>query len=167
MLVVTAGDVDRQRSRPQQRADLVEALRRGADVAEDGGITLILEPLNTRLDHPNAFLDSTLDAIAILREIDSEHIKLLYDAYHSVMLDEDPSEVLGGAEALIAHIQIADRPGRARAGIRTRGLAEASGDVPRTRLHRSDRLGIHTNRRDCRILGCDRVARSPRLASEH
>jgi hydroxypyruvate isomerase len=43
-------------------------------------------------------------------------VRLLYDAYHSWVMDERPEEVLAGAGELLAHVQIADAPGRHEPG---------------------------------------------------
>lgn len=115
-LVVLSGD-----SRPgipvaEQTSAIVTGLRAAAPIAESAGVTLVLEPLNTRIDHIGNFLDSTPIALELLAEIDSPNVKLLYDLYHSVVMGETPSEVLSGAADLIGHVQIADHPGRHEPG---------------------------------------------------
>ncbi|HEX3812247.1 MAG TPA: TIM barrel protein [Mycobacteriales bacterium] len=115
-LVVVAGDARPDVPRAEQHRAVVEVLQRAADMVANGDITLILEPLNSRVDHVGTFLDSTREGIQILREVDSSRVRLLYDAYHSLVMDEDPRDQLSDAMDLVAHIQIADAPGRGEPG---------------------------------------------------
>lgn len=79
-------------------------------------MTLLLENLNSRVDHVGTFCDHTAEVISILREVNSPKVKLLYDAYHSLVIGEDPVTVLTGHVDLLGHIQIADAPGRHQPG---------------------------------------------------
>lgn len=115
-LVVVAGDARPGIQRAVQHRAIVEALRQAAEIVADSDVTLILEPLNSRVDHVGTYLDSTSEGIQILREVDSPRVRLLYDAYHSLVMDEDPGDQLSGAMDLLAHIQIADAPGRGEPG---------------------------------------------------
>ncbi|MBT2512309.1 hydroxypyruvate isomerase family protein [Arthrobacter sp. ISL-30] len=115
-LVVLSGNAREGVPDLEQREALTEALRAAAPLAEEAGVTLILEPLNTRVDHVGNYLDSTKVALDVLNDVDSPNIRLLYDLYHSVVMDEDPAEVLRGAGHLIGHVQIADHPGRHEPG---------------------------------------------------
>ena len=115
-LVVTAGDELPQVSRADQRDAVISVLRRAAQLLEGHPVTLLLENLNSRVDHVGTFCDSTANVIDILRQVDSPHVKLLYDAYHSLVMEEDPQQVLQGNVDLLGHIQIADVPGRHEPG---------------------------------------------------
>ena len=122
-LVVTAGDTLPAVPRSDQRAAVVDVLQRAAEVLDGHPVTLLLENLNSRVDHVGTFCDSTADVISILREVDSPHVTLLYDAYHSLVMDEDPAKVLRGNIDLLSHIQIADSPGRHQPGTGTHDWA--------------------------------------------
>jgi hydroxypyruvate isomerase len=115
-LVVTAGDTRSEVRREYQRAAIVEALRHADEILAGRRVTLLLENLNSRVDHPGTFLDSTAEVIHILHEVASPSVKLLFDAYHARMMNEDARHVLDTAEDLLAHIQIADTPGRHEPG---------------------------------------------------
>jgi hydroxypyruvate isomerase len=115
-LIVLGGNALDGVPRAAQRAAIVAALRAAAPLAEAAGITLVLEPLNTVLDHVGQFLDRTPDGLDIVAEVGSSAVRLLYDAYHSAMMDEDPATVLAGRGALISHVHAADRPGRHEPG---------------------------------------------------
>src|SRR5262245_8864671 len=54
-LIVTTGNEDKQRSRAEQHAAYVSALKAAAPYAEEAGIPLVLEPLNTKVDHPGYY----------------------------------------------------------------------------------------------------------------
>jgi hydroxypyruvate isomerase len=115
-LIVVSGDSRAGVTRPQQHDAIVQALRRAAPVAADAGVGLLLEPLNTLVDHKGYFLDSTAEAMQIVREVAHPAVKVLYDLYHSVVMGEDPASVLTGRGDLVGHVHIADVPGRHEPG---------------------------------------------------
>jgi hydroxypyruvate isomerase len=95
---------------------LVEVFSRAVERTEDSGVTLILEPVNTRVDHPGALLDRTADAVAVARGVGSGSFRILYDMYHSVTESEDMAAELAAAGDLVDYVQIADAPGRGQPG---------------------------------------------------
>ena len=115
-LVLVAGETREVATDVEQRKALTDALRAAAPYAEEAGITLVLENLNSRIDHVGTYLSSTPLALEILRDVGSANVKMLYDLYHSVVMDEDPAEVLAGSIELIGHVQVADHPGRHQPG---------------------------------------------------
>lgn len=115
-LVVVSGDERPGIPRDEQRRALVSALAAGAALLDGTRVTLLLEPLNTRVDHVGAFLSSTSEGLDIVREVGSPRLRLLLDAYHALMMDEDLAEVVGDDIALVGHVQVADLPGRHEPG---------------------------------------------------
>ena len=115
-LVVASGPNIAGREPAEQRAAMLNVLRKAARMAEDAGITLLLEPVNTRVDHPGVFLDLTPDGLDLIEEIGSPRVRLLYDMYHSRCMGESPAEVLGQRMHLVGHVQVADAPGRHEPG---------------------------------------------------
>lgn len=115
-LVVVAGHSLDGHSWLDQRRALTVALKEAALGAEDYGITVALENLNSRVDHRGTYLDLASSALDIVRDVDSPNVRLLYDLYHSIVMDEDPRTVLRGAIDLVAHVQLADHPGRHEPG---------------------------------------------------
>lgn len=115
-LIVVSGDALPGVPRASQRDAIVEALNRAAPIASSAGVRLLLEPLNTIVDHKGYFLDSTSDAFEIVRMVGHPSVRLLYDVYHSVVMGEDPAEVLAGSGDLVGHVHIADAPGRHEPG---------------------------------------------------
>jgi hydroxypyruvate isomerase len=115
-VVVLAGDEIPDVARPAQQLAVVDGLRRGAVIAEACGVTLILENLNSRIDHVGHYLDTAAAAIAIIDAVDHPSVRMLYDLYHSIVMGERPEDVLDGRLDRIAHIQVADVPGRHEPG---------------------------------------------------
>lgn len=115
-LIVLSGDARQGVDRRAQRKALTDALRRAAPIAADHGIVLLLEPLNTRVDHAGYFLDSTAEGLDVVRDVDHPAVRLLYDVYHSAVMGEDTRTVLEEARGLIGHVHIADAPGRHEPG---------------------------------------------------
>lgn len=116
VLIGQAGDELPDVSRRVQHDAIVECLARAADVLAGSGVRLALEPLNTRVDHAGYFLDSTAEGLDIVDAVDRPEIGLLYDLYHSMVMDEDPQTVLAGRLARVFHIHVADHPGRNEPG---------------------------------------------------
>ncbi len=115
-IIVLSGDAVPGIARSTQRAAIVAALGAGAAAAAGSGVTLVLEPLNDRVDHKGYFLTSTREAIEIIREVARPELKLLYDIYHSAVMGEATEDVLAGAIDLVGHVHLADAPGRHEPG---------------------------------------------------
>ena len=94
----------------------VAALRKAADLAEEAGVTLVLEPLNTELFATMYLVDTKL-GLDLVEAVGSPRLKLLYDAYHSRVMGEDIREVLKGRTHLVEHVQVASWPGRNEPGL--------------------------------------------------
>lgn len=118
-LIVVSGDARPGVERSRQRDAMSEALVRAAPIASRAGIRLLLEPLNTRVDHPGYFVDSTAEAMEVVDRVNDPAVMLLYDLYHSVVMGEEPQQVLAGSGHLVGHVHIADVPGRNEPGTGT------------------------------------------------
>jgi hydroxypyruvate isomerase len=118
-VVVLAGDELPGVARSSQHRAIVDGLRRAAPIAEASGVTLLLENLNSRVDHVGHYLDSASEALDIVDEVDHPAVRVLYDLYHSVVMGERPEDVLAGRLDRVAHVQIADVPGRHEPGTGT------------------------------------------------
>ena len=97
------------------RKTYVENLRFAAKAAADEGITLLIEAINTR-DVPGYFLDSTAKAADILESVEADNLRLQYDVYHMQIMEGDLAPTIDKYLKLIAHVQIADTPGRHEPG---------------------------------------------------
>jgi hydroxypyruvate isomerase len=115
-LIVASGFLREGVSAEEHRAAAVSVLRRAAALAEEAGVTLVLEPLNTKVEHPGMYLDSTKLALDLVEEVGSPRLKVLFDVYHSAVMGEDMKQVLAGRVHLVEHVQVADAPGRNEPG---------------------------------------------------
>jgi hydroxypyruvate isomerase len=97
------------------RETLVENLSYAAGELKKAGIKLLMEPINTR-DIPGFFLTRTKDAVAIIEEIGSDNLFVQYDIYHMQIMEGDLTRTIEANLAHIAHIQLADNPGRNEPG---------------------------------------------------
>jgi hydroxypyruvate isomerase len=118
-LIVLAGDTLSGVSRQSQRVAIVEALQNAAPIAARHDVTLLLEPLNTRVDHIGYFLDSTVEGLEIIEDVSTPNVKLLFDLYHSTVMGEKAEDVLRDRMDLVGHIHLADAPGRHEPGTGT------------------------------------------------
>jgi hydroxypyruvate isomerase len=98
------------------QAAMVTNLKAAAPIVEAAGITLLVEPLNTRVEHPGMFLDSTRRGLDIIDAVGRKGVRLLFDAYHSATMGEQVEDVLEGRIHLVGHVQVADSPGRGEPG---------------------------------------------------
>jgi hydroxypyruvate isomerase len=103
-------------SRLQKIEAMAETLKGLAPRAEEARVTLLLEALNTRVDHPGNFLTSTTQAAEIVGSIGSPWIKILYDIYHMQIMEGNILSTLRRYADRIGYIHIADVPGRHEPG---------------------------------------------------
>jgi hydroxypyruvate isomerase len=86
-----------------------------APLAQQAGVTLLLEPLNA-VDFPGCVLSNTVEAIQLVRQAAHPNVKLQYDLYHSQMTEGNLIQTMTNSIASIGHIQLADVPGRHQPG---------------------------------------------------
>jgi hydroxypyruvate isomerase len=115
-VLATIGPAQTDRPREEQRAAVVDVLSEAARIANRQGKLVLVEPLNDVVDHPGFFLTSTTEALDIVEDVAQPNMRMLFDFYHSAMMDEDARKVLRGRMDLVAHVQVADVPGRHEPG---------------------------------------------------
>ncbi len=98
--------------REEQRLQLVDGLRRAADLLSSHDIQLVIEPLNTRVDHKGYFLWSSTEAAQIIREVDSPKVRMLFDIYHQQVMEGDILQHIRENIEIIGHMHCAGVPGR-------------------------------------------------------
>ncbi len=94
---------------------LADNLKFAAGKLKEAGILLIAEPINT-YDIPGFFLNRSAQAIALFDEVGSDNLKLQYDIYHMQRTEGELAKTIERLLPRIAHIQIADNPGRNEPG---------------------------------------------------
>ena len=122
-LIVASGFRVEGLSEEEHFANAVTALRAAADAAEEAGVMLLLEPLNTRL-FATMYLVSTKLGLDLVEAVNSPNLRLLYDVWHSAVMGEDMAKVLAGRIHLVGHVQVADMPDRNEPGTGTLDWAE-------------------------------------------
>jgi hydroxypyruvate isomerase len=82
---------------------------------KQAGLRLLIEPINTR-DIPGFFLSRTTQAAALLDAVGSDNLFIQYDIYHMQIMEGDLARTIAANLDRIAHIQLADNPGRNEPG---------------------------------------------------
>ena len=115
-LIITCGNERNDIPRAEQHTNIVLALRAAAPLFEEAGVTLVLEPLNILTNHRGYYLDSSYEAFAILEEVGSPNVKLLFDVYHQQISSGNLIDTIKKFGHLVGHYHIADVPGRHEPG---------------------------------------------------
>jgi len=111
-LITCTGKEIEGKSRKEQRSSIISTLSEAAKVVKKEGFTLLLEPLNTYVDHPGYFLDSAKEGARIIREINHPNIRLLYDVYHMQIMEGNVISTIEQNIDIIGHFHAAGVPGR-------------------------------------------------------
>jgi len=111
-LITCTGNAIEGKSRQEQIKSIVDTLTEASEIVEKEGITLVLEPLNSLVDHPGYFLDSFKEAAIIIRKINHPHVRLLYDIYHMQIMEGNILATIEKNLDIISHFHSANVPGR-------------------------------------------------------
>ncbi|MFN8090920.1 MAG: TIM barrel protein [Vicinamibacteria bacterium] len=117
-IVLAGGPALKGVSDAEQHDAMVYLLGKAAPLAEAAGLTILLEPLNNRIDHPIMFMNTAMEGLDIVEAVNSPAVRLLYDVYHSAVMGEDWRELLKRSH-LIGYVQVADTNGRHEPGTGT------------------------------------------------
>ena len=93
----------------------VANLKFAAEKLGQAGIRLLIEPINTR-DIPGFFLTNTKQGLDLIEKVGSPNLYLQYDIYHMQIMEGDLARTIEANLGRIAHIQLADNPGRHEPG---------------------------------------------------
>jgi hydroxypyruvate isomerase len=102
----------RGRSDTEARDNCVAGLARIRGLAEAHGVTVCLELLNSKVDHPDYQGDHTAFGVAVVRAVASPRVKLLFDIYHMQIMEGDIIHTIRDAHEHIAHFHTGGVPGR-------------------------------------------------------
>ncbi len=108
-MTVVPGGFERKLPIGVQNANVIEALRRGAEIFEPHGLVMVLEPLS---DSPNLHLRTSEQTYLICKGVNSPSCKILYDIYH---MQKNEGHLIHNMDLTwdeIAYIQVGDNPGR-------------------------------------------------------
>jgi len=96
----------------QALANCVAGLNRVKTIAEDHGVTICVELLNSKVNHPDYQGDRTAFGVAVVKAVGSPRVKLLYDIYHMQIMEGDLVQTIRDNHQYIAHYHTGGVPGR-------------------------------------------------------
>lgn len=108
-MTVVPGNYERSLSIEYQTANVIQALRKGAEILEPHGLIMVLEPLS---DNPDLFLRYSDQTYMICKAVNSKSCKILFDMYHMQRNEGDIINNINKSWDEIAYFQIGDNPGR-------------------------------------------------------
>ena len=110
--LITQVGQDTGAPREPQHAAIVETLNLARPILEKSGVTIMLEPLNTLVNHPGYYLWSAVEGFEIIREVNHPLVKLVYDIYHQQVMEGNIIPNITKNLDCIAHLHSAGHPGR-------------------------------------------------------
>jgi hydroxypyruvate isomerase len=90
----------------------ITGLNRVKKIAEDNGVTICLELLNSKRDHHDYMCDHTAWGVRVVQEVNSPNVKLLYDIYHMQIMEGDLIDTIRQNIQWIGHFHTGGVPGR-------------------------------------------------------
>jgi len=110
--LITQVGPDTGAERAYQHESIVRGLSAAKPLLEEAGVVLMIEPLNTLVNHPGYYLWQASEAFAIVREVDSFAVKVVYDIYHQQVMEGNIIPTVTNNLDCIAHLHAAGHPGR-------------------------------------------------------
>ena len=111
-LITCTGNEITDNTFQQQFDSVVDTLGKAAEIVNKEGITLVLEALNSQIDHPGYFLTSSKTGFDIVKMVNNPGLKLLYDIYHMQIMEGNLISSIKKNISLIGHLHSASVPGR-------------------------------------------------------
>jgi hydroxypyruvate isomerase len=111
-LISQVGDYRPGVPRAEQHACLVQGLRQAAPLLEAADVTLVIEPLNELVDHPGYYLIRSDEAFAVVDEVGSPRVKVVFDIYHQQISEGHLIHNITTNVDKIGHFHAAGNPGR-------------------------------------------------------
>ncbi len=110
--VITFSGNRRGMSDQEGARNTIAGLNRLKPIAEDNGVTICLELLNSKVNHPDYMADHTAWGARVMHEVDSPRVKLLYDIYHMQIMEGDLISTIRQNIGIIGHFHTGGVPGR-------------------------------------------------------
>lgn len=110
--LITQVGPDTGAAREAQHLSIVDGLKAGAQILERSGVTVMIEPLNTYVNHPGYYLTSSAEAFDIVREVGSPNVRVVFDIYHQQIMEGNIIPNITNNLDCIAHLHAAGHPGR-------------------------------------------------------
>ena len=116
LMTVVGGNDQPGMTQAEMHGHITTALKKVAPIAEKHGVTLILEPMNIRVDHKGHCLYGSEAAVKICRAVGSPFVKVNWDLYHTQLAEGDLCGHLEDGFDQLGYAQVADTPGRNEPG---------------------------------------------------
>jgi hydroxypyruvate isomerase len=113
---VVTGFMDSRLPIDIQTGRIIDVMRRAADIAAPHGLVLVMEPLNTRTNHPGVFMQTIAQGFAVAKGVNSPAVKVLADLYHEQIQSGNIIPTLDACWDEVGYIQFGDNPGRLEPG---------------------------------------------------
>jgi hydroxypyruvate isomerase len=113
---VVTGFMDRKLPVDIQTGRVIDVMRRAADIVAPHGLTLVMEPLNTRTNHPGVYMQSFAQGFAVAKGVNSPAVKVLGDIYHEQIQSGNLIPTLDACWDEFGYLQFGDNPGRNEPG---------------------------------------------------
>ena len=136
-VIVTSGLSAAGKTQAEQYASLTEGVKRAADLVGAAKLTLLVEPLNSLVDHAGCFLTSCVEGLKLVREINHPNVRLCFDLYHEQVQRGNIIRTFTEAAPMVALAHVADNPGRNDPG---------SGEVNFANVYRAIQKSGYTGR---------------------
>ena len=111
-IILMGGNAIPGKTYEEQYASLLEGSKRAADLAAKANLTLIFEPLNSKVNHKGYFLTTCVEGLKLVKDVDNPHMRLLFDIYHEQVQIGNVTRTLIEAAPHVAVFHVADNPGR-------------------------------------------------------
>ncbi|PXA90127.1 xylose isomerase [Nostoc sp. 3335mG] len=115
-MTVVTGFLDPRVPLDIQTARVIDVMRRAGDIVAPHGIAMVMEPLNTRTNHPGVYMQTIAQGYAVARGANSPGVKILADCYHEQIQSGNLIPTLDTCWDEIGYIQFGDNPGRKEPG---------------------------------------------------
>jgi hydroxypyruvate isomerase len=114
--VITFSGNRRGMSDDEGARNTIAGLNRVKKIAEDNGVNICMELLNSKVNHPDYMADHTAWGVRVMEAVNSPHVKLLYDIYHMQIMEGDLIATiranLASTTPWIGHFHTGGVPGR-------------------------------------------------------
>jgi hydroxypyruvate isomerase len=110
--VITFSGNRKGMSDEEGKANCILGLNRVKKIAEDSGVTVVMELLNSKVDHKDYQCDHTAWGVDVVKAVGSPRVKLLYDIYHMQIMEGDVLRTIKDNFQYLGHYHTGGVPGR-------------------------------------------------------
>ncbi|WP_267351470.1 TIM barrel protein [Sphingomonas sp. GM_Shp_2] len=115
-MTVVTGFLDNKLPLDIQTARVIDVMRKAGDIVAPHGLAMVMEPLNTRTNHPGVYMQTIAQGYAVARGANSPGVKILADLYHEQIQSGNLIPTLAACWSEIGYVQFGDNPGRNEPG---------------------------------------------------